>query len=410
MRRLLVGILLLIISFSVIPSAHAQATVEVTNAQVVYHFGEQVNFQATVKASAPIQNVVILFRAQGESSTRSGAATLTEDGQVSYQYTFENGPLPSFAPVDYWFRVTLQTGEKVESSPFHFTYDDNRFPWKTVEDGSVRLHWYTGDDAFAQQARDIARVGLKKTGQMLSVSPGQLLDVYVYALPADLQSALQIGGQSFAVGGEASPDLGVALVAISPGLEQGPEMERKLPHELAHLLTHELVGERYARLPVWLREGIASMAEPANPNYAELLSVAREQNVLIPIAELCGAFPPETSRVLLAYAESEAFTRYIVNKYGDTGLVSLAQAYADDLDCQQGAVRALGSPLNQVEAQWLGNAPAAPDVVNTDTPQSVDSSDWTPYLALLLMMLIAPVGFIAVVWRMPLGRRRPGSK
>ena len=114
---------------------------------------------------------------------------------------------------------------------------------------------------------------------------------------------------------------------------------------------------------------------------------------------------------MLAYAESEAFTRYIVNTYGDSGLVSLAQAYADDLDCQQGAVRALGIPLNQVENQWLGNA-TVPDAVSTNTPQPQPgaSNDLMPYLALLLMMLIAPIGFIAVVWRMPLGRRRPRSK
>ena len=407
MRRLWIVLLLLTLNLSAVSSARAQATVDVTAPQVAYRYGEQVNFQATVKASAPISDVVILFRAQGESSTRSGRAALSPDGQASYHYTFAQGPLRSFARVDFWFRVTLQSGEKVESSPFYFYYNDDRFPWNMLEDkggANIRLHWYAGDEAFAQQALDFARAGLQKTGQMLSVAPDHPLDLYIYAIPADLQSALEIGGQTLEVGGEASPDLGVALVAISPGEEQGVEMERKIPHELAHLLTYELVGQDYGRLPVWLREGIASMAEPANPDYAQDLSLAADQQTLIPIADLCGDFPPDLSRALLAYAESESFTRFIVGKYGDSGLVNLAKAYADDLDCQQGPVRALQTPLDQVEREWLASA----NLGSGNVPAALGSL--LPYLVLLAVMLLVPLGFLIAVWRTPNGRERPGTK
>ncbi|HEX7599625.1 MAG TPA: peptidase MA family metallohydrolase [Polyangia bacterium] len=408
MRRLFIILLFLTFCLPAVSSARAQATVDVTDPQVSYRYGEQVNFQARIKASAPISDVAVLFRAQGESSTRSGRAALSSDGQVSYRYTFTQGPLRSFARVDFWFRVTLQGGEQVESSPFYFYYNDDRFPWKTLEDkgagANIRLHWYAGDDAFAQQALDFARAGLQKTGQMLSVSPNHPIDIYIYALAADLQSALEIGGQTLAVGGEASPDLGVALVAISPGQEQGVEMERKIPHELAHLLTYELVGQRYDRLPVWLREGIASMAEPANPDYAQYISLAVEQQSLIPIADLCGDFPPEMSRILLAYAESESFTRFIVGKYGDSGLVSLTNAYADDLDCQQGPVRALQNPLDQVEREWVTSA----DVGAGNVPAAFGGL--LPYLVVLVLMLVVPLGFLAAVWRTPDGRERPGTK
>ena len=400
--RLLCALLLAALSLSTVKPVFAQAAVDVTNAQVAYRFGEQVNFQAHISATAPISAVDILFRAEGESSTRAASATLAADGTVTYQYIFQQGPLRPFAPVDFWFRVTLQSGDKLESKPSRFFYTDNRFPWKTIEDGNIRLHWYIGDDAFAQQARDIARTGLKKTSQMLMVTPGDVLDLYIYALAADLQSAIQVGRQALAVGGEASPDLGVALVAVSPGLEQAVEMEHTIPHELAHLLTFRLVGARYANLPLWLREGIASSAEPANPSYAEAIARATRQNALIPIADLCDTFPPEMSQMLLAYAEAESFTRFIVKKYGDSGLVQLAQAYADGLDCQQGPVRAFNRPLDDVENNWLsGNT-----TPQNNPPHNSALDDLMPYLALLFAMAIVPAGYLVTVWRTPNGGKR----
>ena len=399
MRRLLIVLVFLTLSLPTAQAARAQSTVDVSQAQVSYRYGEQVNFQARITASAPINQVSILFRAQGESSTHSGAVSLTPDGQASYRYTFDQGPLRPFARVDFWFRVTLETGEQVDSSPFYFYYNDDRFPWRTLEGSGIRLHWYAGDDSFGQQALDAARTSLQKTTQMLPVTPSHPLNIYVYAISADLQSALATGGRALAVGGEASPDLGVALVAISPGLEQGAQMERKIPHELAHLLTYELVGQRYNSLPVWLREGIASLAEPANPDYAQAITLATEQQALIPLAELCGAFPPEVSRVLLAYAESEAFTRFIVNQYGNSGLVSLVNAYADGLDCQQGAARALNKPLDTLEGEWL--ASIAPGAINI----SPTFGSLLPYLALLALMIMVPLGFVIAAWRGARGRR-----
>jgi len=393
MRRLFMMLLLLALSLSAISSVHAQAMVDVSDPQVSYRYGEQVYFRARLRAAVPINDVTILFRAQGDSSTRSEHIPIEADGQVAYRYTFTQGPLRSFARVDFWFRVTLQTGEQAESSPFYFYYNDDRFPWRTLEDTNIRLHWYAGDDAFAQQALDAARAGMQKAGEMLSTTPSRPLDLYIYAIPADLQSALEIGGQTLVVGGEASPDLGVALAAISPGLEQGAQMERKIPHELAHLLTYELVGQRYNRLPVWLREGIASMVEPANPDYQQAISLTTQQQALIPIADLCGAFPPEMSRILLAYAESESFTRAIVDQYGDSGLLALMSAYTDGLDCQQGAARALGNPLDQIERDWLeslGSAPGAPAVFGS----------LLPYLALLTVILLVPLGYIvSTFWK-----------
>ncbi len=402
MRRIFAVFLFFLIASPAFQSAHAQTVVGVKDLLVSYRFGERVGVQAKIDAPVPITDVSIVFRAQGETSTRSDHVSVEPDGRINYAYTFSQGPLRSFARVDFWFHVTLKSGEQVDTSPFYFYYNDDRFPWQTMEDSGIRVHWYAGDETFARQALDTARAGMQKTGAILSVSPNHPFDIYIYAIAADLQTALEIGGETWS-GGHASPDLGVVLVAIAPGLDQGAEIERKIPHELAHLLTYEVVGQRYNGLPVWLREGIASMAEPPDPDDPRAISLAVEQQSLIPIMDLCGSFPPEMSRITLAYAESESFTRFIVSKYGNSGLLNLIHAYADGLACEQGPVHALGSPLSELESEWQRN----PSGVNNGAA-SLESL--FPYLAVLAVMLIVPLAFVAALWRIPYGSREQLAK
>ena len=69
-------------------------------------------------------------------------------------------------------------------------------------------------------------------------------------------------------------------------------METLIPHELAHVMLYRNVGEGYASLPVWLSEGIASLAELyPNPDYDQALSIASQNGSLLSIEELCDTFP-----------------------------------------------------------------------------------------------------------------------
>ena len=402
MRRTFAIILFFMIFSPALPSAHAQSVVSVTDLAVAYHFGEQVNVKAKLNAPAPITDVSIIFRAQGEASTRSDHVVVQPDGRFDYVYTLSQRPLRPFARVDYWFHVTLQTGEQLDTSPLYFYYNDDRFPWQTIEESGLRVHWYAGDQAFAREALDAARGGLQKTGAMLSVTPTQPIDIYIYAIAADLQTALEIGGETWS-NGHASPDLGVALVSISPGLDQSVEIERQIPHELAHVLTYQAAGSclRYKSLPIWLTEGIASMAETPNPDYPRAISDAVQKQTLIPLADLCLSFPPDMSRITLAYAESESFTRFIVSQYGNLGLLKLIHAYTDGLSCEQGPAEALGSPLHELESEWwrsdINNGTAALEGL-------------APYLGVLVVMLMVPLALVAALWRISYGGRKQPAK
>jgi hypothetical protein len=373
--------------------ARAQSGVAVTEARAEYRFGEQITFTARIQSPSPIQEALILFEVEGEANTRLAPLTVGADGWASYQYPLSAGLLRPFARIFFWYRLTLAGGEVYTSPQFVFDYTDNRFPWQTLEDAAVRLHWYSGEAAFGQAALDAARLGLAAVNALIPAAPGGPVDVYIYASAAEVQEALSLGGQPW-LAGSARPDLGVALVSIAPGAGQAIAMQRQIPHELAHVLLYRHTGAAYNQLPAWLREGIASLAELyPNADYVQVLGSAAVNRSLLPISALCGLFPPDASGALLAYAESASFTRYLHDTYGTSGLRALIQAYADGLDCEQGAARAFGRPLSQVDQEWQQQA----------LGEAVGGLAWRnllPYWAILLAILALPV------WEWWAARRR----
>jgi len=364
--------------------AYGQGGIQVTDAGVVYNFGEQITFQARIQSSIPIKQVSILFREVNETVTRVETVQVGEGGKILFRYDATQNVLPPFSMVVFWFQATLEDDITYTSVPILFRYDDNRFPWRNSGSGLVTVHWYDGDDGFGQAALDAAGTGLLSMNEVIPLSLEEPVDVYIYSTVEDLQGALALGGETW-VGGHANPELGVVMVAITPGDKQSIEMETEIPHELAHVMLYRLLGENYAKLPVWLSEGYATMAELyPNPEYAQALTIASGDESLLRFADLCDSFPPDSGRAFLAYAQAQSFTTYLYNTYGMTGLVALTEAYSDGLDCELGATRAIGSPLSQLDARWR-------ESVLGENVTGVAVRNLLPFVLLMALVLIVPV-------------------
>lgn len=363
---------------------HGQGGIEVTEIGVSYNFGEQITFQAHIQAAIPIKQVSILFRGVNETVTRVETLQVGENGLVNYQYDASQNILPPFSQIVFWFQATLNDGQTYTSPPMLFRYDDNRFPWRTSASGNVTVHWYDGDNGFGQSALDAAGAGLLSMNKIIPLSLNDPMDIYIYSNAGDLQGALALGGETWA-GGHANPKLGVALVALAPGEKQSIEMETEIPHELAHVMLYRSLGDGYDRLPTWLSEGYATLAELyPNPDYAQALKVAGKGDSLLHLVDLCDSFPPDSGRAFLAYAESQSFTRYLYETYGTSGLEALTKAYMDGLDCELGATRAIGSPLSQLDTRWREN-------VLGQNAVAVAIRNLAPLALLMLLILIVPL-------------------
>jgi len=333
---------------------------QIIDARVDYVFGEQVTFHATLKSDIPVESVVVLFQEVNNPKTNYGATTLEQTDantyEISYVHSMTDGALRAFSYIDYHFEVTYQNNEVLQSLPYQFYYQDNRFEWQFRKEGPFQVFWHTGDERFAQSVLDIAQSGLLNIQNLLVLPAPSELDIYVYDDIRMLQSTLYQSSENW-IAGHADPDLGVIVVTLPGGPSQRMLTEQRVPHELMHIMLYQSTNLGYINLPTWLNEGLASTAELyPNPDYRILLNDAIQRKSLMPMSSLCKTFPRDAAGALLSYAQSASFTAYLRDTYGTKGLQALVTNYANGMDCENGAKAAIGKDLKQLDREWQRDA------------------------------------------------------
>ncbi len=373
-----------------IPGLSAMAQAQVDQVEVAYTFGQSLVFQATIISAVPVDRVYVLFREEGDPETQVGEAEIvsqTASGyRLRYTYDLASRPLRAFASIDYRFRANFQGGEIFTSQDYHFYYEDNRYAWQTLEDDQFQVHWADqGGLDFGADILEVARTGLKRIQSLITAPPSGQIDIYAYPSTSELQETLALAGLDW-VAGHADPDLGVMVVSLPNRPEKRLLMEQRVPHELMHIMLYQALGPGYNNLPTWLNEGLASVAELyPNPDYQIMLEDAYQKDAILSIGSLCQPFPRDAYSANLAYAEAASFTRYLQQQFGSSGLEKLTQGYADGLDCERGVELGLGQSLLKLERDWRL-------AVFAENPNQAALGSLMPWLSLLVLILLAPLG------------------
>jgi len=364
-------------------AASASAEVRFEDVAVFYQFGDQATFQARVEAPSPIVEVVLLIQSAPYPPINQ-ALTLEEGNQVVFQLDLQKNDIRPFSLVDYWFKGRLKNGSTFESDHYSFDYIDNRFEWQFGSDSRFQVFWNSAALALGDTVLQVALEGLRSAVTLLPVSPPLPIRIFVYDSGEEMHEALQLGRLSW-VAGHTDPDINVILISLPPALEQRLELERILPHELMHILQYQVTGDQNQDTPLWLREGLSSLAEIySNPDYARSLDQAIQNDSLLPMVSLCESFPNEASLALQAYAQSTSFVGYLVDRFGISTIQSLLKNYADGMSCESGILSVYGSDLNLLESQWK----------QEELGLDMGRLAWrglSPYLFLAVLLLVPPL-------------------
>jgi len=362
--------------------------ITVTDRGAQYFFAQRMTFRVSARSDADIKSAEVVFRAGSGPERRGlGAFTPGKTIEATYMLQLTGGVLPPFSTVTYWWELSDAGGRKLTTPPQTVDYLDNRFVWLEVTEDNVRVHYYSGDAAYARAALSEARSALVRVNQELQAPVPARVDIYLYASLDDLQSALLLAGRDWQ-GGQARPDLGAILVAIPPGQEAFAQMKRDIPHEVTHLLVFQATGAGYMRVPRWLDEGLASANEGlAQPAYQLALESAFRDGRLIPLETLCAPFSTDAGEAQLAYAQSLSVVQYIRNHYPD-GIRKLLGAFASGATCNGGVEQALGYTLGALDLTWrasLGPQGAWQALANSVGPWAL--------LAVLVSLALVPLAF-----------------
>lgn len=386
-------VILLLLALCTPPeTALAQAVpTEVLETTITHEMGLQITFRFLLQAVSPIENAIIFFQGQEDTHTNLGEMKITPQQENQYELVYvhkmETYRLRAFSEIEYRFEVRMQNGQTFTSPVASYLYDDNRFAWQTLQEGPFQIFWYEGDLLFAQSVLDTAQDGLLHVQELLPFSIPTMVKLYVYTDQRSMQDTLNPSSENW-VAGHADPDLNVVVLALPTGPEQRMLMEQRIPHELMHIALYHATAPGYGNLPVWLNEGIASLAELyPNPDYRVFLEDAVARNTLLPMSSLCNSFSREASTALLSYAQAESFTKYIYQNHGSSGLQQLITTYANGVECERGAKLALGSTLTQLERQWQR------DTLSKDTAAAA-MRNLLPWLLALLAALAVPLVLI----------------
>jgi hypothetical protein len=279
----------------------------------------------------------------------------TGDRVLTYTYATPAGSLYPNTQVQLGFRVTFDDGHVVNGPPATVRYEDDRFAWATLKGDLVRVHWYQGDDAFAERALAIGEKAVKDASELLGVTETEPIDYFIYADPKAFTDVLAPAVREN-VGGIALPQIRTLFAAIPPSRADDSWVGIVIPHELTHLVFGTATKNPYHDPPHWLNEGLAVyLSEGYSANARADVEQTARAGEIIPLRALVGSFPNTPDRFGLGYDEGVSAIDYLIRTHGQEALVTLIRSYAGGVSDDAAFSAALGVDVAGFEAGWLAD-------------------------------------------------------
>ena len=336
-------------------------------------------FSTTFRSDEAPDRVELLTRLKDTTTdlVRTVEATQQPDGTYAASLV-QGGFTPANTTIDYRFRVTTPSGI-VTGPESSITVADDRFQWRTMSGPTVTLHWYEGDDAFAQRALKIGQDAIDQAAALLGVTDVKPVDFFIYSTEEAFRGALAPGAREH-VGGQANPAIRTMVGNIAANEVDSDWVDILVTHELTHIVFADAVTNPYHFPPRWLNEGLAVyLSEGYGVRDRAQVKDAADSGSLMPLAGIVGLFPTTYDRFSLAYAESVAAVDFFIRTYGKDKLVQLITSYRAGVTDDQAFTAATGSDFAAFDAAWIAAQGASQPQPFGPLPPPVGPlpSDWS---------------------------------
>lgn len=352
----LIVIIGLFLALSSPANVRAVDGLQVLESRVEIDFPMKANFGLSATGDADITDIRLHYTVDrmshaeiiSEVTLKFESATMVD---VGWSWDMrKTGGLPPGSSVSYWWTLEDASGKKIETEPTMVQVDDDRYPWRSLSEGLLTLHWYEGDESFARELMYTAQQALVRLDNYTGAELESPAEIYIYAKSEDLLGAM-IFPQEW-TGGVAYTRFSTIAIGISPdSLDWG---KRAMTHELTHLVIHQVVFNPYNDLPTWLDEGLAMWAEgPLEPVFVNLLVNAINEDKLITVRSLSSPFSAYAEESVLAYAQSYSLVDLLINNYGQSRMLELLNTFREGSGYDEALQKVYGLDMDDLNDLWL---------------------------------------------------------
>jgi len=378
MRRIQI-LLALILSLNLftVPTAFAAPQADVANDQPVIQFPNTITFQAKITASANITSIVLEYGSEqltcGDVIAKA-FPEFTPGKSIDAQWTWDmrqSGSLPPGATIWWRWRYIDESGKETVSDQKTITWLDSEHNWKTIKKDKLNLHWYSGNQEFAQELLNAAQGGLDFNRTKSGLIAEAPIDLYIFADTNDMKDAILY--EPSWTGGQAFADHDIVILGISQNdLDWGKDA---IVHELTHVLVGHLTFSCLGAVPTWLNEGLAvySEGELDSTSQTQLDEAIRNDNLLT-VRSLSAGFSEVSDKAYLSYSQSFSIVKFLIETYGQDKMTSLLTALRDGATVDDALEQTYGFNIEGLEAEWrqaigatVGTVSAQPTAQPTPT-------------------------------------------
>ncbi|MBN1451953.1 MAG: hypothetical protein JW963_13140 [Anaerolineales bacterium] len=360
---LTLSLLLVTLAFTYPQPVSAAFETEILTDQPTLNFPDSITFRATIESNTPITSVALEY---GTNELTCGTVIakafpqFTSATTVNAEWTWEmrqSGSLPPGATIWWRWRYSDESGLENVTDQKTITWLDAKYNWQTITSGPINLHWYAGDQAFAQELLNAAVTGLARLQNDAGLQPDRPVNLYIYANTDDMKDAILY--EPSWTGGMAFPEHDVVIIGISQrDLAWG---RTTIAHELTHVLVGHFTFSCLGDVPTWLNEGLAVYSEGGlDPASESQLNEAIRGDQLLTVRSLSGGFSEVPSKAYLSYSQSYSIVKFLIETYGQGKMNSLLITLRDGTTIDDALIEAYGFDVEGLEDAWRGAIGAAP--------------------------------------------------
>ncbi|MCB0166687.1 MAG: hypothetical protein KDI79_20835 [Anaerolineae bacterium] len=351
-------------------------------------FNQAVTFSAEASSSSEIVDADLFYRVVGQLATSRNQGEFTPGTTVNATYTIDLTEPINYQPpgteLEFWWKFVDADGNELKTEPETLNYLDDRHTWQTLENERLTLGWYSGDDRFGETLFERANEALDTLEADFGATIENPIKIFIYGSQPELLDAMSAGAQEW-TGGAAYTDYGVVVMGISPGqLDWGL---RAMTHEMSHLVIHQATDNPFGggdTLPRWLDEGIAVYNEnrsELDEQFKQLFELAVANNNLMTLRTLSSPFPSDTLQANLAYGESGAVVKFMIDTYGPEAMADLLAVFAEGALYDEALEQAIGLNMDQLDNNFRASLDLPPLPGTEANTEAGDAGQTEPAVA-----------------------------